>query len=310
MTLPLTLPTTLPESYRLCEQIARTRARNFYFSFLALPRPKRRAMCAVYAFLRYCDDLADDENIEDRAAQLGKWRASLRALGSGDTSAHPMMPAFLDTVNRYDIPLEYFEEVINGAEMDLSVHSYATFEELYRYCYRVASVVGLTCLKVFGYTSEEAPLLGEKCGIAFQLTNIIRDVREDGQTGRIYLPAEDLDRFGVRPAELSSARPLPAAVPLLAFEANRAQQYYEESLPLLALVDRDSQCALSAMICIYHGLLRRIRNRQFDVFTERVSLPVGQKLAFAARSWLRPEPTLRAEVLAGREDGAPATRQR
>lgn len=286
----------LENSYRLCEQITRTRARNFYFSFLPLPRPKRRAMCAIYAFMRYCDDLADDAAVEDRPAQLAAWRASLQRLDGGDTSAHPMMLAFYDTLQRYKIPLEYFHEVITGAEMDLTIRRYATFEDLYRYCYRVASVVGLTCLKVYGYCDDAALDLGEKCGIAFQLTNILRDVREDAAEGRIYIPQEDLDRFHCTEESLASDT-LPACIrPLLEFQAQRAQDYYEESLPLVKLTDRDSQASLSAMICIYHGLLRRIRSCDYDVFSQRVSIPTAAKLAIAARCWLAPLPSVQKEV--------------
>ncbi len=286
----------LENSYRLCEQITRTRARNFYFSFLPLPRAKRRAMCAVYAFMRYCDDLADDASVEDRPGQLAAWRSSLERLDGGDTSAHPMMPAFYDTLQRYKIPFEYFHEVITGAEMDLTIHRYATFEDLYRYCYRVASVVGLTCLKVYGYCDETALHLGERCGIAFQLTNIIRDVREDAAEGRVYIPQEDLDRFHCTEDQLSGESLCDSVRPLLEFQAQRAQEYYEESLPLVKLTDRDSQASLSAMICIYHGLLRRIRSSNYDVFSQRVSIPTGAKLAIAARCWLSPLPTVHKEV--------------
>ncbi|HET6387230.1 MAG TPA: phytoene/squalene synthase family protein [Armatimonadota bacterium] len=290
----------LRESYRLCEQIARTRARNFYFSFLALPPVKRRSMCAVYAFMRYCDDLADDAAVSDREAQLEAWRSTLRRVGEGDVSGHPMLPAFADTVQRYEIPLTYFEEVINGAEMDLRVQRYETFDDLYRYCYRVASVVGLTCLKVFGCQGDEALQLGERCGVAFQLTNIIRDVREDAAEGRIYLPQEDLKRFGCSEADLAAPELYEKVRLLLEFEAERAQRYYEESLPLLAMTDAESRASLSAMICIYHGLLREIGSRGCDVFSQRVSLPVVQKLGIAARCWLAPESSLQREVGRGR----------
>ena len=287
---------SLKNSYQLCEKIARTRALNFYFSFLPLPRAKRQAMCAVYAFMRYCDDLADDPSISDKATALGAWRGALTRLADGDVSSHPMMPAFLDTVETYHIPLEYFHEVINGAEMDLTIERYQTFDDLYRYCYRVASVVGLTCLKVFGCKDEKAIFLGEKCGIAFQLTNIIRDIREDAASGRFYLPQEDLERFHCTEEQLASPSLDPSIVPMLEFQARRAQGYYEQALPLIELAERDSQASLSAMICIYHGLLRQINAQHFDVFSRRVSLPTPQKLGIAARCWMAPIPTVQREV--------------
>ena len=288
---------SLTNSYELCEKIARTRARNFYFSFLPLPAVKRRSMCAIYAFMRYCDDIADDASISDRAGQMAQWRAALRRLADGDTSSHPMMPAVYDTIGRYGVPLEYFEEVMNGAEMDLSVQRYQTFADLYKYCYRVASAVGLTCLRVFGCEGERAVQLGESCGIAFQLTNIIRDVREDASEGRIYLPQEDLERFGCSEERLNSPTMDPSLVPLMEFEAGRAQEYYEKAMPLIGMADRDSRASLSAMICIYHGLLHQIRQQGYDVFKRRVSLPTTRKLGIAACCWLAPQRAVEREVL-------------
>jgi phytoene synthase len=249
--------------------------------------------------MRHCDDLADDAPAGDRASLLQAWRATLKRVASGDTSSYDILPAFHETVERYQIPLDYFEEVINGAEMDLTIRRYRTFEDLYPYCYRVASAVGLTCLKVFGYHDDRALKLGEWCGIALQLTNILRDVREDALQDRIYLPQEDLERFHCSEADLVSPVPTERTRPLLEFEGKRAQQYYEDALPLIELTDRDSQACLSAMICIYHGLLTRMRRRDYDIFTNRISLPTAAKLSLAARCWLNPGGTARREVCTG-----------
>ena len=191
----------LQESYKYCREIARTRARNFYFSFVMLPPEQRDAMCAVYAFMRYCDDLSDEPGATQSA--MDRWSGALRDALDGRPDAHPVWPAFLDAVERYKIPHEYFHAMIEGVASDLKPVHIATFEDLYQYCYRVASVVGLTTIHIFGFTSPEAIPLAEKCGIAFQLTNILRDVKEDAELGRVYLPGEDLQRFGVTVEELA-----------------------------------------------------------------------------------------------------------
>src|SRR5580693_6508592 len=183
------------ESYEWCVEVARTQAKNFYYSFLLLSVRQRHAMCAVYAFMRYCDDLSDDEGIADRPAAIARWHEDLTAALEGRTSGHTVWPAFIDAVTRYKIPHQYFYDMIDGVSSDLEPRRIQTFEELYDYCYHVASVVGLTVIHIFGFESQEALLLAEKCGIAFQLTNILRDVREDRENGRIYIPAEDIQRF-------------------------------------------------------------------------------------------------------------------
>src|ERR1700694_337850 len=168
------------ESYRYCERIARARAKNFYYSFVLLRAEQRRAMCAVYAYMRYCDDLSDDEANADRAGSIARWRADLtQALSGHELPSDPLWLAFADTVERFKIPHQYFFDMIEGVSSDLEPRRLKTFDELYGYCYHVASVVGLTIIHIFGFESKEALALAEKCGIAFQLTNIIRDVKED-----------------------------------------------------------------------------------------------------------------------------------
>ena len=255
--------TALEASYAYCRRVARSRARNFYYAFLLLPADQRRAMCAVYAFMRRCDDLSDESGAT-RAA-IEQWRSEMDAALDGRYGEHPCWPAVHDTVRRYRIPKHYFEEMIQGVASDLSPRDIETFDELYRYCYQVASVVGLTITHIFGNASPRALELAERCGIAFQLTNIIRDVGEDRALGRNYLPRED------RAAN-------PDLRSLLAFEAGRAKQYYAESAPLVDMVDPRSRRALWALVEIYRRLLEKIERSNFDVLNRRIRLSTAEKL--------------------------------
>ena len=280
--------TDVSESYRYCERIARTRAKNFYYSFVLLSAARRRAMCAMYAYMRYCDDLSDDESNTDRAASIARWRAGLQqALSGGEPPPHPLWPAFIDTVERFKIPHQYFHEMIDGVSSDLEPRRLQTFPELYDYCYKVASVVGLTVIHIFGFKSPDALLLAEKCGIAFQLTNILRDVKEDAGLNRVYLPAEDLARFHLPESDLALDRPSAAFRELMRFEAVRARQYYNESRPLLGMVDQKSRASLWALIEIYSRLLDRIEAAGFDVLSQRVRLPAAQKAGIVVRALFR-----------------------
>src|SRR5260370_12380870 len=262
---------SLQESYRYCRAVARHRAKNFYYSFLLLPRDERDAMCAVSAFMRYCDDLSDEPGAARET--LDQWRTALeRALG-GQYDGHPALPAFHDTVQRYKIPHQYFHEMIDGVSSDLEPRRIRTFVELYRYCYQVASVVGLTTIHIFGFDSPAALPLAEKCGIAFQLTNILRDVREDSSRGRIYLPAEDLIRFGA-----AVEKPSREFIELMRFEAGRARAQYNESQALLGMVHAKSRRSLWALIEIYSRLLSKIEASNYDVLSRRIALPAPEKL--------------------------------
>jgi len=274
---------TVEESYAFCERVARTQAKNFYYSFLLLSRPQRQAMCAIYAFMRYCDDLSDAEGVADRAGAIARWQADLDSALAGAAPEHPVWPAFSDAVARYRIPHEYFRAMIRGVSSDLEPRHIQTFQELYDYCYHVASVVGLTIIHIFGFDDPRALELAERCGVAFQLTNILRDVREDAEHGRVYLPAEDLTRFGVDPKELAGGAISPALRSLLEFEAERARAYYQEAQPLTGLVDRRSRASLKALIRIYARLLERISNSGYEVLRERVRVPAWEKIWILAR---------------------------
>jgi 15-cis-phytoene synthase len=252
---------TLQHSYSFSERIARSRARNFYYSFLLLSREQRLAMCAIYAFMRYCDDISEGEGASPEAIE--RWRRDLDCALAGRYGENALWPAFHDTVERFKIPHEYFYEMIAGVGSDLQPKQLATFDELYRYCYQVASVVGLTIIHIFGFDSPDALMLAEKCGIAFQLTNILRDVREDRENGRVYLPSEDIRQFG---ADLSLRDD--RFVQLMAFEAARARAYYDESRPLL-------------------GLLTRIERSHFNVLEKRIRVPAWEKLSILATAALR-----------------------
>ena len=273
-------PIDLKASYAFCRNIARTRARNFYYSFLLLSREQRDAMCAIYAFMRYCDDISEGEGASLEAIE--RWRRDLDCALQGRYGENALWPAFQDTVERYNIPREYFYEMIAGVSSDLQPKQLQSFDELYRYCYQVASVVGLTIIHIFGFESPDALALAEKCGIAFQLTNILRDVREDRENGRIYLPEEDIRRFGADLAKHDER-----FVRLMSFEAQRARAYYDESRPLIALVDPRSRASLWALIEIYRRLLGRIERSNFDVLEKRIRVPTWEKLSILARAALR-----------------------
>lgn len=270
------MSTNLAASYAYCRQVARSRAKNFYYSFVLLSRDRKNAMCAMYAFMRYCDDLSDEPGAS--LGPMAKWRAALARALHGDFDQHPLWPAFHDTVTRFHIPHQYFYDMIDGVESDLTPREIRTFDDLYGYCYRVASVVGLTTIHIFGFTDPAALPLAEKCGIAFQLTNILRDVKEDADLGRIYLPAEDLYHFGVTPAELSEGQRTDRFVRLMAFEGDRARRFYEESRPLIGLVDRASRSSLWVLITIYSRLLDKIQSTNYDVLSRRIALSTWEKL--------------------------------
>jgi phytoene synthase len=281
----------LKESYAWCEKVARAQAKNFYYSFLLLPAEKRQAMCAIYAFMRYCDDLSDDEGIADRAAAIAQWRQDLTsaladtleraAYGGVSPAGHALWPAFVDTVQRFRIPHQYFFDMIDGVSSDLEPRRIQTFGELYGYCYHVASVVGLTIIHIFGFQEPQALELAEKCGIAFQITNILRDVREDADKQRVYLPAEDLQRFGVSPDTFG---PPERFRELMAFEAGRAREYFRQSAPLVGMVDTRSRASLEALIAIYSRLLDRIVESNYDVLARRIRLSTAEKIWLLLRS--------------------------
>ena len=299
----------LAVAYSVCRHIARSAARNFYYAFLVLPQRKRQSLCAVYAFMRWCDDIADDNTVpvRERHARLALLLETLHRVQAGIPTDDPVLLALTDTQRRFNIPAELLDQLAYGTMMDVQeledepgfavfpsrpadsqiTIRYRTFNDLYQYCYCVASVVGLVCIRVFGYRNPTAEALAERCGLAFQLTNIIRDVKEDAQMGRVYLPEQDLASFGIMTSELQQGADLARFRPLLAMEAERAREYYQAGDELIPLVDEDSQPALWVLITIYRRLLEKIARRQYDVFRSKIALTTPEKLAILTRGFLK-----------------------
>lgn len=276
--------TSLRQSYACCERLARREAGNFYHAFRILPGPQRRAMCALYAFLRISDDLADGAgSVEDKRAQLADWRQGLdRALKA--EYCHDIHPALHDVITTYRIPRIYLDEALAGVAMDLEPTDYRTFSDLYRYCYRVASIVGLCCIHVWGYQDEQAKGYAESAGIAFQLTNILRDLREDADRGRVYLPAEDLERFGYARGQLERGERDERFRALMRFQVERARGYYDAARPLAGFLPAPGRAIFQIMTRTYRGLLDAIERRDYDVFSSRVRLSAWHKLALALQA--------------------------
>ena len=287
-------------AYSVCRSITRSAAKNFYYAFLVLPTAKRQALCAVYAFMRRCDDIADDIKLPayERRQRLEAWLDAFHRAESGHPTDDPVLLALTDTQRRFKIPVELLDQLAYGTGMDIQdgetasarerLHVlYRTFGDLRLYCYRVASVVGLVCIRIFGYRDPAAEALAENLGLAFQLTNIIRDIQEDAGMGRIYLPAEDLDRFKIAPAEFRQA-----AIPerlrwLLAAEADRAREYYGSARELMPLIDEDSQPALWVLVTIYRRLLEKISDRKYDVFGKKIRLTVREKVIILGKGLVK-----------------------
>ncbi len=274
----------LEADYLRCAEITRRSSSNFYYAFMLLPAERRRALHAVYAFCRFIDDIADDESSGDAATLLNRWREELDRVYGG-TPTRAISRALADSARHFNIPRRYFEEIIAGVEMDLTRKRYASFEDLRLYCYRVASAVGLICIEIFGYTNPAARVYAERLGIAFQLTNILRDVKEDAARNRIYLPQDDLARFGVTEDEILRGVYSPSFVHLMEFEAARAHDFYREAEAALPPEDRSSLLTAEAMRLIYGALLDRIVRSNYRVLDRRHSLPAPLKLYLVGRAW-------------------------
>jgi phytoene synthase len=291
-------------AYAVCRAIARREAKNFYYAFVALPKPKRNAICAIYAFMRQADDLADDEGLllSDRRDRLDGWIAEWRAASVSGRTSDPVFIAVRDATVRYGIPLTLLEELVAGVTMDVDTgnkdapDTYATFTDLYRYCYLVASVVGLVCIRIFGYSDPHAEKFAEETGIAFQLTNILRDVAEDAERNRVYLPLDDLRANGVELDSLlhrqKGSVPTENERALLKEIGRRAEGYYKSAQALMPLIDKESRPALWVLVEIYHALLKQIERADYDVFSRRASVPLVRKLAIlvvglARMMWVR-----------------------
>lgn len=297
----------LAMAYSVCSGVARSSARNFYYAFLVLPKPKRQALCAVYAFMRRCDDLSDDPSLppRERRARLEAWLDAFHHAQAGKPTDDAILLALTDSQRRYQIPAELLDQLAFGTLMDVPdsapegpsqetgsassslVVQYRSFKDLYLYCYHVASVVGLVCIKIFGYRDPNAEHLAERCGIAFQLTNIIRDVKEDAGMGRVYIPLEDLQKFELMPADLQGTPDRARLRSLLAMEADRAREFYKSGHELIPLVSEDSQPALWVLVTIYQRLLEKIAQKQYDVFAGRVRLSTREKLSVLVKGFLK-----------------------
>jgi phytoene synthase len=274
----------LAASHAYCERLARWQAGNFYHAFRLLPGDQRRALCALYSFMRVADDLTDEAGpVADKCLALETWRRQLHEALAGDYS-HPLLPALHHAVERYRIPVVYLEAVLDGVGMDLDTVRYETFADLYGYCYRVASAVGLACIHIWGFHGERAESFAESAGIAFQLTNILRDLGEDAARGRTYLPREDLVRFGYSQEELRQGARGDRFTELMRFQVERANGYYDAALPLAERLRPAGRAVFLVMLQTYRGLLDEIVRRDYDVFSTRVRLSRLHKLWLAARA--------------------------
>jgi phytoene synthase len=288
---------TIAEAYAVCRTIAQREAKNFYYSFRVLPEQKRNAMCAVYAFMRRADDISDDESlpVAERCEVMSRWLGAWREARRSGVSDDPVFVALNDTQKRFAIPDALLEDLVRGTTMDLEpraqaeneLQTFATFDQLYRYCYLVASVVGLVCIRIFGYTDSRTEKLAEETGVAFQLTNILRDVKEDVERGRIYLPLDLLHEFGVsvdRVKMLAGGAVMEVNErAMLRALGSRAEEYYSSADRLLPLIDADSRAALWVLVTIYHRLLLKISQADGDVFSQRISVSTPAKMAVLAQ---------------------------
>ena len=277
----------LAAAYEVCRQITKSRARNFYYGFITLPRAKRRAIYAVYAFCRICDDAVDDtDDPREQLRLIGDLRGRLEKALTGDPG-DPVHLALGDAVARFAIPADYLSQVIDGVEMDASISRYRTFAELERYCYRVACCVGLICLEIFGYRDSKARDYAVDLGMAMQLTNILRDIAEDAGRDRIYIPGEELDRFGLAESDILGGELSDNFRELMRFQVGRARSYFDRARRLLPLLPTMSRACPAMLEATYSRLLDRIEDRQFDVFRGRVGLGTAEKLMLVARLWPR-----------------------
>ena len=285
------MSTEVQQALAYCRRLTRQQARNFYYAFLFLPADKRAAVYTVYAFCRHSDDIADEPGaLPDKQNQLRAWHDELENCYNGKPT-RLITRALRHTIERYPIPQRYFEDLLKGVEMDLTVQRYASFDDLRVYCYRVASAVGLACLEIFGYTHPGVQKYARHLGIALQLTNILRDVREDAARGRIYLPQEDLRAFGVREDDVLQQRYTAAFAALMQFQQERILRYYQRAAAYLLPGDRASLMAPEIMAAIYRATLHKMHRRGFNVFRGRTRLSGARKLAIGLGTfgslWLR-----------------------
>ena len=274
-------------AYAHCQQLTRREAKNFYYAFVTLPLEKRKAIYAAYAFCRHCDDSVDEAaSPEDKLSALADLRSSLAQAYRGQAPT-PTFLALADAADRYSIPEDYFQEIIQGVESDLVKTRYQNFDELRQYCYRVASVVGLVCLQIFQYRDDAAREYAVDLGLAMQLTNIMRDVKEDWSMGRVYLPQDEMARFGYTEEQLEAGVRNDAFVQLLRFQGERAREYFRSGFRLLPYLSRRSRACPAVLGAIYSRVLDRIEASGYDVLGEqRIALSTGEKARITARAWL------------------------
>ena len=281
------MATELELAYSHCQRVTRENARNFYYTFRPMPYEKRRAMYAVYAYCRLCDDIADGElPLEAKCHGFEEVRRNLQA-GEPSGEDAPMYRALHDTARRFDIPYRYFEEILEGVEMDMVKSRFASFDELREYCYKVASVVGLVCIRIFGFDDPKAKEYAVEMGLAMQLTNILRDVKEDAERGRIYIPQDEMSRFSYTEAELEQGAITEGFRSLMAYQAQRARMYFDSSRRLFPLISPDARACPELMHATYGGILERIEQSGYNVFERRIGLNRGEKLLLLARLGVR-----------------------
>ena len=277
--------TSVEIGYRESREITRREAKNFYYAFLTLPQERRRAIYVAYAFCRYCDDAVDSaESVDQKTAKLQSLHASLSDAYTGRPN-DPLFLALADVADRHDIPEEYFKQVIHGVESDLTKVRYRDFEELRTYCYQVASVVGLICLQIFGYKDDRAREHAIDLGLAMQLTNITRDIQEDLELGRIYLPQDEIARFGYSEEAMEAGIVNESFINLMRFQAERARGYFDSGFKLLPYLSPRSRACPAVMGQLYSKVLQRIEEAKFDVFQHRISLSKSEKLRVTAQTW-------------------------
>ena len=280
---PSTVIVDLEDSIDHCVALTRREGKTFYYTFITLPQAMFRDMCVLYAFMRITDDWADDDSlpIEARDSALSRWRHDLQESLSGRPQGHVIFPALADLVSRHHIPQRLLSAVIDGVRSDLAPRQCENFQELQHYCYQVAGAVGLCCLRIWGCRDEAAAPLAIDCGTAFQLTNIMRDLAEDAAVGRIYLPADEMARFGYSADDLRAGVRNENFTSLMRFQAERAHMYYEKAGDLAAYLQGPSRRVFRAMVSMYNTYLAEIERRKYDVFSRRVKLSTFRKLSVA-----------------------------
>ena len=276
----------LDAAYDLCRRITKTEAKNFYYAFRTLPPVKRRAIYAAYAFCRICDDISDEDmSHEKRLDGFRGVRESLVQARQGGFD-EPVFAALGDAAMQFGIPWEHFDEILSGVEMDLDVSRYETFDDLREYCHKVASVVGLVSIRIFGHDEHpEVETYAVDLGLAMQLTNILRDIKEDAGRDRVYIPQDELRRFGVSEEDLTNGVVNEPFRELMRFQVERAREFFESGRKLIPLLEPDARACTAVLIRVYTSILNRIEATDYDVFSKRVNLSTGEKLVTMAKLW-------------------------